>query len=105
MPGPAKKVLGSEKNGFVVKMTLAAKDDRGTMNVLPKILPDKIKVAGRIHFEKQGDHWLQYLEGDLSVNIFGVGKLIEQFIRDKFRTSFGEEVRLRNESLRKKTSS
>ena len=105
MPGPVRKVLGSERNGFVVEMTLNTDDDRGTMSVLPKVLPDKIKVQGQIYFEEKGDHWLQYLEGDLNVGIFGVGKLIEKFIRDKFRTSFGEEVRLRNEFLRNKAKS
>ena len=102
MPGPVKKVLGSEKNGFIVELTIDTRDDSGIMKVIPNVLPDKIKVEGRTYFEKSGDHWLQYLEGDLNVKIFGVGKVVEKFIQGKFRTSFGEESRLRNEFMHKK---
>ena len=98
MPGPIKKVLG-ELNSFLVDLILDSKSNKGTMEFTPAKMAGKIKAGGRIYFEQRADKWIQTIDGDVSVSIFGVGKLIEKFFADSFKRSFAEESRLRNEYI------
>jgi hypothetical protein len=98
MPGPIKKVMG-DLNTFLVDIILDTKNNKGTMEFTPAKMAGKIKAGGRITFEPRGDKWIQAVDGDVSVNIFGVGKLIEKFFVDSFQRSFADESRLRNEYI------
>ena len=96
MPGPVKKVLG-DLNAFVVELIMDTENNTGTLEITPTKLAGKIKAGGRIYFEQQGDQWIQNVEGNVTVKIFGVGKLVEKFIVENFNRSFSLECRLRNE--------
>jgi len=98
MPGPVKKILG-ELNSFLVELILDTRNNQGTMEFTPARMAGKIKAGGRIRFEPRGDKWVQSLDGDVSVSIFAVGKLIEKFFADNFQRSFEVESRLRNEYI------
>jgi len=98
MPGPVKKVLG-DLNSFVVELILDTKTNQGTMEFTPARMAGKVKAGGRVRFEEKGGKWIQNLDGDVSVSIFGVGKLIEKFFVDNFQRSFEVESRLRNEYI------
>jgi len=98
MPGPVKKVMG-DLNSFLVDLILDTKNNKGSMEFTPAKMAGKIKAGGRIYFEPRGDKWIQTIDGDISVSIFGVGKLIEKFFVDSFQRSFAEESRLRNEYI------
>ena len=100
MPGPVKKVMGGV-NSFVVDLILDTKNNTGTMEFTPAKMAGKIKAGGRIFFKQEGDKWTQTVEGDVTVKIFGVGKLVEKFIADSFTRSFEIESRLRNEYINK----
>jgi len=98
MPGPVKKVLG-DASSFLVELILDTGSNKGTMEFTPSKMAGKIKAGGRIYFEHKGGKWIQNVDGDVSVSIFGIGKLIEKFIVDSFARSFSEESRLRNEYI------
>lgn len=100
MPGPVKKVLGGV-NTFVVELILDTKNNTGTMEFTPSKMAGKIKAGGRILFDQKGNKWLQTVDGDVTVKIFGVGKLVEKFIAESFKKSFEIESRLRNEYINK----
>ena len=98
MPGPVKKVLG-DLNTFVVELILDMKTNQGTMEITPSMMSDKIKAGARIYFEEQGDRWVQNIVGDVTVKMFGVGKLVEKFIVTSFQKSFDLECKLRNDYI------
>jgi len=99
MPGPVKKVLG-DLNTFVVELILDTKNDQGTLEITPSKMADKIKAGGRIFFEEQDGRWVQNIVGDVTVKLFGVGKLVEKFIVTSFQRSFDLECKLRNDYIR-----
>ncbi len=100
MPGPVKKVLG-DLNTFVVEIIMDNKNNQGTLEITPAKMADKIKAGGRIFFEPQGDQqWVQNIVGDVTVKMFGVGKLVEKFIVSSFQKSFDMECKLRNDYLK-----
>lgn len=97
MPGPVKKALGGPSHSFVADLILDTKNQTATLEFNPTRLADKIKAGARVAFEKQSDHWVQRMDGDVTVKLFGVGKLVERFIVEKFQNSYALEARLRNE--------
>ncbi len=103
IPGPVKTVLG-DLNTFVVELIMDTRSNQGTLEILPARMADKIKAGGRIFFEQQGDRWVQNVVGDVTVKLFGVGKLVEKFIVGTFQKSFDLECKLRNDYLRETRS-
>ena len=100
LPGPIKKVMGSAASqALVMKLTVDSKTLTGTMEMIPSQMADKIKISGKISVEQQGDRWVQRVDGDATVKIFGVGKVVEKFLVDKIQSSTEIETRLRNEYL------
>lgn len=100
LPGPIKKVMGSAASqSLVMRLTLDTKTLTGTMEMIPSQMADKINISGKVSVEKQGDRWVQRVDGDATVKIFGVGKVVEKFLVDKIQSSTATETRLRNEYL------
>ena len=97
MPGPVKKALGGASHSFVADLILDTLNNTATLEFIPARLADKIKAGAVITFERQGDHWVQNMDGDVTVKIFGVGRVVERFIVEKFQSSYAIEARLRNE--------
>jgi len=99
MPGPVKKALGGASHSFVADLILDTQNNTATLEFNPARMADKIKAGARVTFEKQGDRWMQRMDGDVTVKIFGVGKVVEKFIIEKFQSSYAIEARLRNDYL------
>ena len=97
MPAPVKKALGGASHSFVADLILDTQNNTATLEFNPARLGDKIKAGARIAFERDGDHWIQRLDGDVTVKILGLGRVVEKFIVEKFQNSYTIEARLRNE--------
>jgi hypothetical protein len=102
LPGPIKKVMGSAASqALVMKLTMDSETLTGTMEMIPGQMADKIKISGRVSVEKLGDRWVQRVDGDAAVKIFGVGKVVEKFLVEKIQSSTAIETKLRNEYMHK----
>jgi len=99
MPAAVKKALGGASHSFVADLILDTQNNTATLEFNPARLGDKIKAGAVIVFEREGDRWRQRMEGDVTVKVFGVGKVVEKFIVEKFQHSYALEARLRNEYL------
>jgi len=97
MPGPVKKALGGASHSFVADLILDTQNNTATLEFNPARMADKIKAGARVTFEKQNDRWLQRMDGDVTVKIFGLGKVVEKFIVEKFQSSYATEASLRND--------
>lgn len=99
MPGPVKKALGGASHSFVADLILDTQNNTATLEFLPARLADKIKAGARIAFDREGDRWVQRLDGDVTVKILGLGRVVEKFVVEKFQSSYTIEARLRNEYI------
>ncbi len=100
MPGPLKKVMGgAATQSMTMKLSVNSKDSSGTMEMIPGQMADKIKVTGKVITSKEGDKWVQRVNGDASVKIFGIGKMAEKFLVEQLQTSTAHENRIRNEYM------
>ncbi len=100
MPGPVKKALGGASHSFVADLILDTQNNTATLEFNPARLGDKIKAGARIAFEPEGDRWVQRLDGDVTVKILGLGRVVEKFVVEKFQNSYTIEARLRNEYIK-----
>lgn len=101
MPAPVKKALGGASHSFVADLILDTQNNTATLEFNPARLADKIKAGARITFEREGNHWLQRLDGDVTVKILGLGRVVEKFMVEKFQNSYTIEAQLRNEYVRR----
>ena len=83
-PVAVKKALG-ESVSYTEEGTFDPKSGRYSFEVIPSALPNKIRITG--------DYWLESLwegrvergcELEFEVKVFGIGKVIEQFIARSF---------------------
>ena len=102
MPGPLKKVMGgAATQSMTMKLTVNTKNSSGTMEMIPGQLADKIKVTGKVSIAKEGNKWVQRINGDATVKIFGIGKMAEKFLVEQLQNSTAHENRIRNEYMHK----
>lgn len=84
LPSAVKKILGKS-----VSYTEAGKFDpdtqRYTFQVVPASMPGKIKIGGVIWLVPIGECEIErFCELEFSVNLFGVGKMVEQVIAKSY---------------------
>jgi hypothetical protein len=97
LPGPIKKVMGgAASQTMLTRFSVDTENHSGTMEMIPSQMADKIKVSAKISVAKEGNSWVQSVDGDATVKIFGVGKMIEKFLVEKIQSSSESETRLRN---------
>ena len=101
VPEMVKKALKAEPNSFCIVLTTDSSNDTATFEVLPDIMGDKFSGSGRVYFVQEGDRWIHKMEGDIKVKIFGVSSMLEKFAVKKAKESFGNEIKFRNEYLKK----
>lgn len=84
IPKAVKKVLG-DAISYTESGTYDATTGRYTFHVVPSALPGKIKIKGIYWVEEVGENEVERVcELSFDVKIFGVGKLIEQFIAKSY---------------------
>ena len=84
MPKALKKVLGDAVS-YTESGTFDASTGRYTFKVATSALPDKIKISGIYWVEEVGENEVERVcELTFEVKMFGVGKLIEQFIAQSY---------------------
>ncbi len=101
LPWQAPKILARISQSFIADLILDTQNNISTMEINPILLSNRIYTGGRIYFEKVNDRWLQHIEGDITVNVFGIGMIIEKFIEKKFRNIFTLENQIRNQYMAK----
>ncbi|MBT6176475.1 MAG: DUF2505 family protein [Deltaproteobacteria bacterium] len=84
MPKALKKVLG-DAISYTESGTYDSSTGRYSFEVKTSALPDKIKISGIYWVEEVGENEVERIcELTFEVKVFGVGKLVEQFIAQSY---------------------
>ncbi len=60
-----------------------------TFSVVPSVMPDRIKIRGEIRAEPKGENEMERIcSMDISIRIFGVGKVVEAFVDETTRENY-----------------
>ena len=83
-PGAVKKVLGDSMS-YTETGRFDPASGKYTFDVVPSTMADKIKIRGTYWVEPVGaDEVERICELEFTVKIFGVGKVVEQFIAQQY---------------------
>jgi len=99
LPNPLHKKAANIPQSFIADLIIDMQTNITTMEILPGLFSNKIHAGGKIYFEEQKDAWIQHVEGDITVNIVGIGKMLERRIEKKFYSTFALENEIRNRFL------
>jgi hypothetical protein len=96
-PAAVKKLVG-DSISYVENGRFDPKSKRYKFSVEPSKLADKIKTQGELWVEPKGDKQCERIvKLDIEVKIFGVGKMVENFIENQTRSSYDIAARFTNE--------
>jgi hypothetical protein len=102
LPAVAKKVMG-ESTSYVEDGYFDPKTQRFDVVVTPKVAADKIKTQVSLWIEPRGDKRVErFAAVDSSVNVFGVGKLLEAFIEKQTRATYDTAAAFTNAWIKQK---
>jgi hypothetical protein len=93
LPAIAKKAIG-DSTSYVEDGRFDAKTQRFSVEVTPKVGGDKIKTRLQLWVEPLGDKRIErVVDVENTVQIFGVGKILEAFIEKQMRATYDEAAR------------
>jgi hypothetical protein len=88
VPGPVKKVLG-DSAGYTEDGRFDPHNKRFTVRVTPNVAADKIRTTITMWVEPHGEGKVdRFVEVDVSVKVFGVGKMVEGLIEKQTRQNY-----------------
>jgi hypothetical protein len=96
LPAVAKKAIG-DSTSYVEDGRFDPKSRRFSVEVTPRVGGDKIKTHVTMWAEARGDKRIERIvEVDNSVNIFGIGKILEAFVEKQMRATYDEAAAFTN---------
>jgi hypothetical protein len=93
IPAPAAKVMGSSRISYVETLTYTLGSGRGQWSTASSVLPDKIESFGNLAITQVGNAVVRRVTGQITVRIFGLGKVVERFIVADVVRSYAEAAR------------
>lgn len=80
VPKPVAKVIGANRIEYTEHLKYAYGSYEGTWYTVSSIMSDKVDTRGTFGFDELPDGVLRWVEGEIDVKIFGVGRVVEKFI-------------------------
>lgn len=99
LPAAITSVLGMDKVQYEQKSRIDDVKRTISWEVIPPVLPDKIKAAGVMRVEATPDGCVQILEGDVTCAIFMLGSKVEAAVADTLAKAQDGTANLRRKWL------
>lgn len=90
IPPAAAKILGGARLEYTEHLDYAVGSNRGTWKTISSLMTDKVDSAGTFSFREEGGQVVRTVEGDVTVKIMLVGKVVEQFIAADVEKSYAQ---------------
>ncbi len=90
IPKPAAKVLGAQRIEYTETVDYELGSGEGVFTVVSSLMTDKVKTGGTIAFRETPRGVRRIVDGEVTVKIFGVGKIVEKFIAAETEKSYDE---------------
>ena len=102
LPKPVARALGGAKIAYTEHVDYARGSYEGTWRTDPSLLKEKIASSGRFGFREKDGGVERWVEGDVTVKIFGVGGMIEKLIVEDVRRSYDDAAAFTRSWLRER---
>lgn len=80
VPKPVAKIIGANRIEYTEYLEYTFGSYRGTWHTVSSIMSDKVDTRGTFGFQELPDGVLRWIEGEIKVRVFGVGRVVEKFI-------------------------
>lgn len=80
IPGPAAKILGTNKIEYTETIEYTFGSGRATWSTVSSVMTDKVDSRGTVSFSAIGGQMVRTVDGDVTVKIPFVGGTVERFI-------------------------
>ncbi|MEW5849720.1 MAG: DUF2505 domain-containing protein [Myxococcota bacterium] len=88
IPSAVKKAIGDKELEYIEESTLHKDALRLEWSVKPNIFPDKVTAKGVVLATAQGSGIRRVIEGEIKVDVFGVGGIIERAVKESVERSY-----------------
>lgn len=96
LPPALKRVVG-DLSSYIEDGRFEGKSKRWTADVTPSTMADKIRTHVELRVEPRGDKRCERIADiDVTVKIFGVGKVMERFIEQQTRDAYDDSAGFTN---------
>lgn len=90
IPPAAARILGGSRLEYTEYLDYPIGSHRGTWKTISSLMTDKVDSAGTFGFRSEGGQVVRTVEGDVTVKIMLVGKVVEQFIAADIEKSYAQ---------------
>ena len=88
LPGPVKKLIGEHLN-YVEEGTFNKAKKQYSFTIIPSVLAQKLSFSGLLYCISEGEKkCVRTIEIDVNVQLFGIGRLIEELLLQELRKSY-----------------
>jgi hypothetical protein len=90
IPAPVAKLLGGKRLGYVDELEYEIGRYHGTWRIVPAGLAAKIAIGGTLDFAAVAGGVRRVLAGEIDVNLFGLGGLVEKLVVSNIEKSYDD---------------
>jgi hypothetical protein len=102
IPAPVAKALGGRRFSYVEELDFEEGKQRGRWRVVPNVATDKVDAGGTIAFLPADGGVRRLVEGEIKVNVFAIGGLIERFVVAEVEKSYADAAEFTRSYLAKR---
>ena len=89
---PAGQAFGTTRASFVEELEYDRRTRRGAWRTIPNLFPERVKSAGMIEFAGERGGVRRIVRGDVSVSLFGFGRMVEKMIVAEIEKSYASST-------------
>ena len=99
---PATQAFGTSRASFVEELDYDVTARRGSWRTIPNLFTDRVRNTGTIEFVDVDHGVRRSVRGDVTVRLFGFGKIVEKMIIAEIEKSYANTARFTLEWLAKR---
>jgi hypothetical protein len=100
VPAPVQKVLNNVELEYTEESTFHKDRKVLDWSVKPNVMTDRVVARGQVVVTAEGPNVRRVINGEVTVNIFGVGGVIEKLVKDNTERSYEAATRFTMDYLR-----
>lgn len=96
---PANQAFGTSRASFVEELDYDVRTHRGAWKTIPNLFADRVRNAGTIEFAPADGGTRRTVRGEVSVSLFGFGRIVEKMIVSEIDKNYASTTRFTTEWL------
>ena len=100
VPAPVQKILSNVELEYLEESTFHKDRKVLDWSVQPNVLSDRVVAKGQVVVVAEGPNVRRTINGEVTVNVFGVGGIVEKLVKDNTERSYENATRFTLDFIR-----